>query len=137
MKKILPLLSVLLLLSGCGSTYNQPASNGGSLPTTKSGGDVTATPVNRYSEITTENGYSPTSEDISRYSNDLGKFLTSCVKGFSNYRKGLVVIDGKEADSFSGISLSRVKTVSVLEPKKAGPLYGTKAGYGAIVIKTK
>ena len=54
MKKILPLLSVLLMLCGCGSTFNQPSSNGNSLPATKSGGEIKSVPNSRYSAITSE-----------------------------------------------------------------------------------
>ena len=127
----------MLLLSGCGSTYNQPATTGGSLPATKSGTDVTSATVNPHKGITTAEGYTPTQEDISRYNNDLGDFLTANVKGFSTYRKAMILVNGKEADSYTGISLNKVKTVSVLDPATAVRTYGTRAGNGAIVITTK
>lgn len=137
MRKFLLLLPIMLLLSGCGSISNQPASTGNSLPSTKSGGEIKSAPTNRHSEITTESGYAPTKEDVSQYKNSLGDFLMSNVKSFSSYRKAMIVVDGKEADSYSGIGLNKIRTVSVLEPSVAGHKYGAKAGYGAIVINTK
>lgn len=137
MKKILQLLSVLLMLCGCGSTFNQPSSNGNSLPATKSGGEIKSVPNSRYSAITSESGYAPTQEDVSQYKNDVGDFLMSNVKSFSSYRKAMILVDGKEADTYSGIGLSRIKNIAVMDPSRAGRTYGPRAGYGAIVIRTK
>ena len=87
-------------------------------------------------KITSLKGYSPTADDVTRYKNDIGSFLSANVPNFSRYNKALIMIDDVKADSYKGLALSDVRLISVLDPSSA-VILGTTAAGGAIVIKTK
>lgn len=139
MRKIAVLLPLLFLLGGCGLVSSQPSSTttSQSTPTTRSDLGTTSASDNNIRDIVTEKGYAPTREDVNNYNNDLPTFLSAKVPGYSRYHKALIIVDGKEADSLSGISLGSVKNIAVLEPSAATRNYGSKGGYGVIEIKTK
>ena len=73
---------------------------------------------------------------MSRYNNDIYTFLQANVPNFSRFSRALVVIDGVEAESISGVALSDVRLISVLDSSNA-VILGTIAAGGAIVIQTK
>ena len=127
------LIAMAILSAGCGSSYqanNQQKS--------QQGGEV-AQPYGNTTvsnKITSIKGYSPTADDVSRYNNDIYTFLQANVPNFSRFSRALVVIDGVEAESISGVALSDVRLISVLDSSNA-VILGTIAAGGAIVIQTK
>lgn len=131
MKRILIIASAALLLASCSSGYQVSRSQAADKEVARPYGDTAAS-----RKITSLKGYSPTSDDVTRYKNDIGNFLSANVPNFSRYNKALIMIDDVKADSYTGLALSDVRLISVLDPSSA-VILGTTAAGGAIVIKTK
>lgn len=86
--------------------------------------------------ITSAKGYAPTEEDVARYRNNIVDFLEASVPNFNRYRNAMIVVDDVPWDSLSGIALSDVARISVMDSAPAVAL-GSRAAYGAILIRLK
>ena len=129
--RIITVIALAILAAGCGTGYqsnNQSRTDG---EVARPYGNTTVSP-----KITSGTGYSPTADDVSRYNNDIYAFLQANVPNFSRYSRAIVMIDGVEAESLSGVALSDVRLISVLDSSNA-VILGTVAAGGAIVVQTK
>ncbi|MCR5326674.1 MAG: hypothetical protein K6E37_08025 [Bacteroidales bacterium] len=129
--RIITVIALAILAAGCGTGYqsnNQGRTDG---EVAQPYGNTTVS-----NKITSIKGYSPTADDVSRYNNDIYAFLQANVPNFSRFSRALVMIDGVEAESISGVALSDVRLISVLDSSNA-VILGTIAHGGAIVIQTK
>ena len=130
--RIITVIALAILAAGCGSGYqsnNQQSRTDGEVA--RPYGNTTVS-----QKITSVKGYSPTADDVSRYNNDIYAFLQANVPNFSRYSRAIVMIDGVEAESLSGVALSDVRLISVLDSSNA-VILGTVAAGGAIVVQTK
>ena len=130
--KVIIIIALAVAATSCGSGYRANQNQG------QQGTEI-AQPygnTNVSSKITSIKGYSPTEDDVSRYNNDIYAFLQANVPNFSRFSRALVMIDGVEAESISGVALSDVRLISVLDSSNA-VILGTIAHGGAIVIQTK
>ena len=130
--RIITVIALAILAAGCGTGYqsnNQQSRTDGEVA--RPYGNTTVS-----QKITSVKGYSPTADDVSRYNNDIYAFLQANVPNFSRFSRALVMIDGVEAESISGVALSDVRLISVLDSSNA-VILGTIAHGGAIVIQTK
>ena len=130
--RIITVIALAILAAGCGTGYqsnNQQSRTDGEVA--RPYGNTTVS-----QKITSVKGYSPTADDVSRYNNDIYAFLQANVPNFSRYNRAIVMIDGVEADSLSGVALSDVRLISVLDSSNA-VILGTVAAGGAIVVQTK
>ena len=129
--RIITVIALAILAAGCGTGYqsnNQSRTDG---EVARPYGNTTVS-----QKITSVKGYSPTADDVSRYNNDIYAFLQPNVPNFSRYSRAIVMIDGVEAESLSGVALSDVRLISVLDSSNA-VILGTVAAGGAIVVQTK
>ena len=132
MKYRFTLILAALLAAGCGSTIpvttdKGPSTTSGFAAVQESGGS---------GNIMSSSGYQPSNSDVQKYGNDLQSFLKAMVPNFDNYRDAALYVNGKVATSISGIRISDIKTISVLE-RAPSITVGTKSTHGAIVITTK
>lgn len=130
--RIITVIALAILAAGCGTGYqsnNQQSRTDGEVA--RPYGNTTVS-----QKITSVKGYSPTADDVSRYNNDIYAFLQANVPNFSRYSRAIVMIDGVEAESLSGVALSDVRLISVLDSSNA-VILGTVAAGGAIVVQTK
>ena len=130
--RIITVIALAILAAGCGTGYqsnNQQSRTDGEVA--RPYGNTTVS-----QRITSVKGYSPTADDVSRYNNDIYAFLQANVPNFSRYSRAIVMIDGVEAESLSGVALSDVRLISVLDSSTA-VILGTVAAGGAIVVQTK
>lgn len=132
LNRIIIIVALAVAATSCGSGYRANQNQG------QQGAEI-AQPYGNTTvsnKITSIKGYSPTADDVSRYNNDIYAFLQANVPNFSRFSRALVMIDGVEAESISGVALSDVRLISVLDSSNA-VILGTIAHGGAIVIQTK
>lgn len=132
LNRIIMIVAMAVAATSCGSGYRANQNQG------QQGAEI-AQPYGNTTvsnKITSIKGYSPTADDVSRYNNDIYAFLQANVPNFSRFSRALVMIDGVEAESISGVALSDVRLISVLDSSNA-VILGTIAHGGAIVIQTK
>ena len=130
-------IAAALLFSGCGILLGgsgQSSSTSSSAST--SGSTYSQKPSSGTSSIMSTGGYRPTSDDVSRYGNDVSAFLKAVVPNFNYYKDAAIVVNSKVVSSLSGVRLSDIKTISVLD-KAPSLTTETKSTHGAIVITTK
>ena len=121
-----------MLAAGCGPGYQ--ANN--QLKNTGTQAEAQAKNTAIAKKLSSVKGYGPTADDVSRYKNDTNAFLEDNVTDFSRFDKAIIMIDGAEAKSISGVKLSDIQLISVLD-KDSAAILGTIPAGGAIVIKTK
>ena len=123
-----------MLAAGCGPGYqaNNQLKNTGTQAEAQAQAKNTAIAK----KLSSVKGYGPTADDVSRYKNDTNAFLQDNVTDFSRFDKAIIMIDGAEAKSISGVKLSDIQLISVLD-KDSAAILGTIPAGGAIVIKTK
>lgn len=128
MRELISILTVAAILAGCSAQNQQSRQN----QRIEQGYGTTSEARN----ITSAKGYQPTADDVSRYKNNLVDFLEANVPNFYKYRNAMIVVDDVPYDSLSGIALSDVARISVMDNAPAVTL-GTSAAGGAILIRLK
>ena len=130
MRRFLLLLSVLAL-TGCSASFQAQQGNSRGSQVAQAANDTAS-----HKTITSTKGYNPTSEDVTRYNNDVEAFLKANVPGFGKQGSVLIMVDDKKAESLKSVALSNVKNISVLDSSNAAIL-GSSDYKSAIIIKTK